>query len=256
MKRILIPIFTLLLMIPQVVFGAEEKQETGDYLFSLTPLAGPESIEFELTVLNNSTEDLLFEFNTSQLYEIKVLNDKGEEVYLYSKDKSFTQALQTLVIKPNEKKTWTESWNYQKNGKRVQAGEYKARGELLARKINQKPISDQTRLSSETPFTIPAENPVFKNIKVTGEEGQYTITGEARPNQKVFYYTVEDGHNQYVEETEVKTTKSFPSWEQFKIQISISKNKLPTNASLILNLYEKDKDGNTIHTYPALLQRL
>ena len=79
--------------------------------------------------------------------------------------------------------------------------------------------------------------------------------GEARPIKGKFYYTVEDGHNQLISETEVVPDAKYPQWTPFSLKISISENKLPQNGSVILNLYERSKDGEIIHTYPVLLER-
>lgn len=99
------------------------------------------------------------------------------------------------------------------------------------------------------------ENPFFRNIKVKGEGGKYVISGEARPATGEFFYTVEDGHVQFVDETKGKTTSKYPEWETFKISISLEGKKLPENGVLILNLYERGEEGKIIHLYPVVLER-
>lgn len=99
------------------------------------------------------------------------------------------------------------------------------------------------------------ENSFFRNINVKGEGGKYEINGEARPATGVFFYTVEDGHVQFVEETKGKTTSKYPEWETFKISISLEGQTLPENGVLILNLYERGVEGKIIHLYPVVLER-
>ncbi|EIJ81885.1 hypothetical protein PB1_03060 [Bacillus methanolicus PB1] len=100
------------------------------------------------------------------------------------------------------------------------------------------------------------ENPVFRNVKVSGEKGNYEVSGEARPIKGVFYFTVEDGHNEFIFETKRDHKTKFPVWAPFSISIDIDKNKLPLNGSLILNLYERSKkDNSIIHTYPVQLEQ-
>lgn len=97
-------------------------------------------------------------------------------------------------------------------------------------------------------------NSIFQNISVEGKKGEYVVTGEARTREGVFFYTVEDGHYQYVDETKVVTTEKSPDWSSFKINIKISRDKLPDNATLILNLYERDEQGDIQNTLPVVLE--
>lgn len=260
MKSIITIALVMLLTITNPAFAAEEQNQNqnGNFneKFDVVALAGPENVEFELLLNNDGNVPLTFEFRTSQKYEIKVTDSKGKEVYVFSEGKMFTQAIEHVTLKPGETKTWREEWNYVKDGKRVEEGEYKVRAELLAVSINNKEISNKNSLKAEVTMFIPGINPVFQNVKVSGKNGIYTVTGEARPTAGDFYYTVEDGHNQYVEETKVKHTSKFPNWNDFKLEINIDKDKLPTNATLILNLYEKSsEDGSIIHTFPVVLQQ-
>ncbi|RTR31553.1 intracellular proteinase inhibitor [Robertmurraya yapensis] len=96
------------------------------------------------------------------------------------------------------------------------------------------------------------EQAVFKNVLVDGEKGEYLVEGEVRTEAGVFFYTVEDGHYQYVDET--KVTLSDKSSAPFKIAVKIPTEQLPDNATLILNLYERDKANQIVHNYPVILE--
>lgn len=97
-------------------------------------------------------------------------------------------------------------------------------------------------------------NAIFQNIHVEGKKGEYVVTGEARTKEGFFYYTVEDGHYQYVDETKVSTKEKLPNWGSFKLNIHLSKEQLPDNATLILNLYERDGNGDIKNTLPVVLE--
>lgn len=90
---------------------------------------------------------------------------------------------------------------------------------------------------------------IFENVVVEGKKGEYVVTGEARTKTGTFFYTVEDGHYQYVDETKVNT-----SGGAFEINIHLPKENLPENATLILNLYERDKNGDIQNTLPVVLE--
>ncbi|WP_449622018.1 Gmad2 immunoglobulin-like domain-containing protein [Robertmurraya sp. Marseille-Q9965] len=95
------------------------------------------------------------------------------------------------------------------------------------------------------------EQAVFKNVLVDGEKGEYHVEGEAYTEAGAFFYTVEDGHFQYVDETKI-TLSEKPS-APFNISVKIPVEQLPQNATLILNLYERDKDNQIEHNYPVIL---
>lgn len=116
-------------------------------------------------------------------------------------------------------------------------------------------ISIETLKDSRKGFST-EENFFFRNIEVTGKGGKYKVSGEARPATGEFFYTVEDGHVQLIDETKGKTTSKYPEWETFKITISLDKDDLPKNGVLILNLYERgSKEGEIIHPYPVVLEK-
>ncbi|WP_256360220.1 BsuPI-related putative proteinase inhibitor [Mesobacillus boroniphilus] len=218
-------------------------------------MAGPEKTEFEIVLRNQGDNELSFEFPTSQKYEITVLDANKKDVYQYSEGKSFTQAFETLTLKPQEKMKWVDSWDYSMAGKRVPEGEYTVTAHLKATNINGEPVRDKKLLTDTKTMYIPGENPVFKGAVSDGIKGNYKIKGEARPINGKFFYTVEDGHNQLIPETEMKTGGKYPQWKPFSLEISIPESKLPQNGSVILNLYERSKDGEIIHTHPVLLER-
>jgi hypothetical protein len=94
----------------------------------------------------------------------------------------------------------------------------------------------------------------FKNIIVDGGSGNYKVRGDAHIGKDYFYYSVEDGHTQFIEETKIQTGKAFGSAYPFVITISIPKKKLPKNGTLIMNLYTKSEKGEIQQSHPVVLE--
>ncbi len=93
-----------------------------------------------------------------------------------------------------------------------------------------------------------SESTAFRNISVSGENGEYVVNGEVRVFEAVFFYTVEDGHDYLIEETKVTANEGAPAWSPFELKISIPEDQLPTDGVLTLELYEKSaKDGSVIN---------
>ena len=70
---------------------------------------------------NESDRDIEFTFNTSQKFELSVYDEDGNEKYRYSKDRMFTQAIQSFVLKADETYDFQDTWS---NG--VEPGTYEA----------------------------------------------------------------------------------------------------------------------------------
>jgi hypothetical protein len=257
MKKVSLLMILLLIAVAPALAIGEEKQVSiqNDYSFFIDPVAGQENAEFELYLRNNGSEPISFEFPTSQKYEIKVLDANKRKVYQYSDGKAFAQAFETLTLKPQESIKWRETWDYQTAEGRVKEGEYTVEAKLTAVSINGKPVANQSLLYDTKSMYVPGENPVFRGIKAEGRKGNYKVIGETRPMNGKFYYSVEDGHNELVKQTELVSGSIYPQWKPFEVNVSIPADKLPMNGSLILNLYERSKDGTIIHTYPVLLER-
>lgn len=244
----------ILFLVPFSLIGeASYGEQNHQFQFSVVPIAENEKVEFKLLIKNNETSPLHFEFPTSQFYEITVTDKSGNEVYRYSKGRFFLQALQTIKIEPHQTYQKVENWDYKVNGKRVPAGEYTVMATLLPRKLNDQPVNNKQTLVSKMKFTLPAENPVFRNVKVEGRKGNYLITGDTIGSNGSVYYNVEDGHVEYITEKPIRTTES-QDWKHFKIEVHIPKEKLPENGSLIFNVYVRSGEDQ-INNYPVILEK-
>ncbi|KAF0818075.1 MULTISPECIES: BsuPI-related putative proteinase inhibitor [unclassified Cytobacillus] len=218
--------------------------------FKVMPQAGTEKMEMELVLKNTANYPLSFEFMSSQFYEVEIFNQKGEKVYSSSEGKAFLQAIQTIDVKPDESRVWKEHWDYRQNGERVDEGEYTVKARLLASNLNGKKLVKKAE--SKDAVHIPGENPVFRQVKANGENGLYSVEIEGRPKGGKVWYSVEDGHNELLPEKGVSAQSN--NWENFYIEVNISPDKLPESGTVLLHLYEKDKAGNIMNSFPVILE--
>lgn len=101
---------------------------------------------------------------------------------------------------------------------------------------------------AEISFTAEAhENTAFRNIEVTGTNGSYVVTGEARVYEAMMQYAVSDGHNYLIEDSHM-VEEGGPAWSPFTLNLALESDQLPLNGTLTLELFEYSaKDGEIIH---------
>ncbi|MFC5735710.1 BsuPI-related putative proteinase inhibitor [Cytobacillus gottheilii] len=212
--------------------------------FDVNPSIDNGEVVMDLKLENIGDETVNFDFHSSQKYEIEISDEAGNEIYTYSKGKSFLQVLQNLALTPGESKHWTEKWNFQKEGKELNPGTYKITAALTGRQLKE----GAGPLTAQSQFTIAEKNAI--NVQTVGENGIYKVTGEVKDSAEDLYYTVEDGHHVYQKEQKVHIKD-----EQFEINIEIAESKLPNHATLMLNLYKKGEDEEISSTQPIVLER-
>jgi hypothetical protein len=223
---------------------------------------------FILELLNNSEETMEIGFSSGQQYEIIVRNkDTNEEVYRFSEGKMFTEALIFKELASKESLTWYVDWEFGS----LPPGSYVVTATLMPLNINEIPIDgtpfvkeeefqiketinepskengndNPDNSKKETTRTFDIANNAFRNLKVTGSDGFYTVTGEGRVFEAVFSYHIEDGNQILQEETFFPLNEGAPAWSPFEINIELSKDKLPANGTVTIVLYERSaKDGS------------
>ena len=100
----------------------------------------------------------------------------------------------------------------------------------------------------------PVQNQAFRNIAVSGSQGNYVVAGEARIFEANLQYEVEDGHFIYLEGF-ATASEGAPSWGTFTFNINIPAEDLPQNATLMLILFESSPmDGSRINELPVVLE--
>lgn len=231
------------------------------------------NLVFDISLSNKANEDVEVTFPSGQKYEIIVFNEQGEEVYYYSADKTFIAAIENKVIKAGEILTWQETWDPSANGINLPAGTYQAEVEMNILTDVEGLIISQDSLIAKAEFTITAqeadslqqdkandheatndsaeelvlENNAFRNIEVTGKDGKYIVTGEGRVFEATMNYAVSDGHVYFVEDF-YTLPEGAPSWSPFTLEISIPKDELPVNGTVMLELFELSaKDGSPVN---------
>jgi hypothetical protein len=243
----LIFILILLVLIPITAAHGEEKPNTEGVIFYMDAIATAENITFELVLRNDTKTPISLEFPSSQIYEIMVHNLENQQKYQFSKGKSFAQAIKTIDLQPGKEISWQETWK--DHG--LSDGEYQVSAGLKSVRINHV-ASDP--LSTTRTVTVPTENPVFKKIEVSGKNGSYRVQGQAKPKNGIFYYTVEDGHHQQIQETKKGVSKDTSEWNTFVLDLNIPDDHLPQNGTLILNLYERENE-RIVHNYSVVLEK-
>ncbi|OIK05450.1 hypothetical protein BIV60_27725 [Bacillus sp. MUM 116] len=250
-------IFLLLFSFSTSAFANGTERNVGnlELKFDVNPSAGPEGVEFEVLLRNEGETPLRLEFPTSQVFEITVTDSVGNEVYRFSKGRYFLQAFQTIKIEPKTTYKRIAMWDYVSKGKRVPPGEYTVHVTLKPVHLNDNPIRSREKLTIHKKMMIPEENPVFRHVKVEGNSGNYQISGETNPTKGRFFYTVEDGHKEFIQEHQIEIDGKQEEWKPFMIHIQISETKLPDNGSLILFLYDRNKKDEIIHSFPVILEK-
>lgn len=97
------------------------------------------------------------------------------------------------------------------------------------------------------------KNNLFRHVKASEKNGVYDVTGEIRSNKKEFYYIVEDGHNELITEKRQKVKASPSKWSKFSFEVTLKKESMPKNGTVILYLFEKNSQGKQLHIFPIVL---
>ncbi|TRZ35807.1 hypothetical protein CEQ21_09235 [Niallia circulans] len=229
-------IFAAVLVVALFSFGGESFAQGNDLQFNVSAVPKKDYAEIKMTVANTSAKDMKLVFSSSQKYEIAIRAKGGKEVYRYSANKSFLQALQELKLKAGDTFTWVEKWNYRKsNGEFVPSGEYSIKATLLGRK--------SSTVTAKATLTVPERNMVT-DLKVSGQKGKYTVEGKVN---STLSYTVEDGHEEIISKQPVVVGEN----GSFKLNLAIKEASLPKNGTLIL--YFQDEHGKI--SDPIVLQK-
>ncbi len=84
-----------------------------------------EDVDVTVVARNVSSAPLGIVFSSGQRLDLIVRRPRGDEVWRWSHDKAFTQAIQTVVLRPQESLVVREAWNQRDlQGRRVDPGTY------------------------------------------------------------------------------------------------------------------------------------
>jgi len=123
LSRIGVPQKTVEVQLPSKVVDEVE------FTFIVNPVnTSTEIVTLEFRIENKSTEVKRLTFNTAQKYDFWAVDSSQEEVWRWSRDKSFLQVVEELQIPIAAKIAFIESFDV----KDIPSGIYTAYGEILA----------------------------------------------------------------------------------------------------------------------------
>jgi len=86
-----------------------------------------EPVEVTVVARNVASTPLGLVFSSGQRVDLIIRRPRGDEVWRWSHDKAFTQAIQTLVLRPQETSMLRVAWDQRDlQGRRVDPGPYEA----------------------------------------------------------------------------------------------------------------------------------
>ncbi len=123
------------------VSGTEGGAGVGDLAVSMEVEVRPDRVHLLLHVTNGGREPVSFTFPTSQRYDFAVTAQAGEQVWQWSSDMAFLQAISHDTLSPGD--TWDMDAEWDPGD---HAGAFQARGWLTA---------EDSRLEQQTGFELP-----------------------------------------------------------------------------------------------------
>lgn len=104
-------------------------------------------MNIDLTVTNPTRRTLVVPFHSGQQFDVEVIQE-GRVIWNWAHDRSFTQALTEMTMRPGDKQSYAARWNFEDNdGRRVPPGRYTLRGILLG-------DTGERQLAAEETITI------------------------------------------------------------------------------------------------------
>ena len=70
-----------------------------------------DGVTLALHVTNTADKRVELQFSSGQTHDFIILDSKGREVWRWSADRMFTQALQNKLLDPRETVTYEEEWD-------------------------------------------------------------------------------------------------------------------------------------------------
>lgn len=115
-----------------------------------------EPIRFDLEIQNRTSLTSTLRFPDSQVYDFYVLDASGARVrWQWSDGMSFTQVATQLTFSPYSTKAYSVTWNgVLGDGTQLPAGNYRARGAVVADDFTGDPLVDGDLVSNIVFFTV------------------------------------------------------------------------------------------------------
>lgn len=116
--------------------AAQADTGAADLTTSLEVETGRDTVNFVLHLTNSGTQPLVLEFNSTQRYDFEVRTPAGAEVWRWSSDRMFGQAMGSETIPAGDSREFRDSWAA--GGRK---GAFVAVGRVVARN---RPIEQRT----------------------------------------------------------------------------------------------------------------
>ena len=122
---ILIGLFTMTAGAAPVTVERTEGNLTLTASVAKRSFAPGEPVGIQFTVRNAAAGSLGVMFTSGQRYDFIVRRSRGDEVWRWSHDKAFIQVIQTETLRPQEPRSYSETWDQRDfQGRRVDPGTY------------------------------------------------------------------------------------------------------------------------------------
>jgi hypothetical protein len=115
-----------------------------------------EAIQFNLDVLNQSTQPVTLQFPDAQIYDFYVIDANSSQVrWQWSQDMTFTQTSTSLYFTANTSKSFSVTWNgVLPDGTQLPTGSYRARGVIVSDDFTGDPLKTSALGSNIVNFTV------------------------------------------------------------------------------------------------------
>ncbi|WP_223669641.1 BsuPI-related putative proteinase inhibitor [Kangiella shandongensis] len=125
--------------------------------FPSEPIIGGQqsTVEAYITLRNHSERTVSLDFRSGQTFDIYLYDEHDQLVQQWSRDRMFTQALQTIDIQPGEVKRFGDEVELiDQNGKPLDIGTYRLKVEIVGSYSPEASAFSQQHLSAEAPLYI------------------------------------------------------------------------------------------------------
>jgi Intracellular proteinase inhibitor len=211
-------------------------------------------VTMKYSLRNGDTIPAKFTFPSAQIVEFTIKNEAGQVVYQSSKDLSYAQVITDITIPEGKAEIWEEQISFP--DKSIPYGNYVVSANLVATMINDKEIKEPIATIQE-PLTYHKISTIDENgskIVASGLNGTYEIKGTYLSDNESVFYSVEDGHNSIIEETNLPVKLKTGSINLLDFSVNIPKDSLPNNGALTLVIYEKNSEDQITNIINIPLQ--
>ncbi|MFB7139612.1 BsuPI-related putative proteinase inhibitor [Gottfriedia sp. NPDC056225] len=212
-------------------------------------------VTMKYSLHNGNTIPANFSFSSSQIVDFTIKDESGQVVYQSSKDMMYAQVLTNITIPEGKTQVWEEKVNFVHN--KLPYGNYEIIANFVSTKVNDEDLNGGIKPVSQT-FSYHQSSAVNEDdskIIVSGKNGQYAVKGMYLSDEDTIYYSVEDGHNNLIDETKLPIKMKSGTVNLIDFNVNIPKEDLPSNGTVILEIYEKGNDDQISKSMSITLQQ-